>query len=314
MPQPPPQRTIHAAFEAQARRTPAAAAIVCAVTGKELTYAELDYAASALAQHLRMLVDQRGGTSGGMSKAPCCAVLLPSSRERMVGYYACLKAGLSFCPLEAGWPPAVCRSALDLVQPAVLLVQADSEGEAARGYCAGAGVPVACVADAYVGGVAEMHENITAHIIFTSGSSGAPKAVLCGHSGSLLSHAVRVSPSAPSERFGCAVFGVWDAVAAHLCGGVAVMVPDEALRDAETLAVLIATNDIDRMLITPTLLDTLLVCAAARASLSLLTSLTLCGELPSASAIARASQLLPPTVSLINLYSSCECHDVALAV
>ena len=90
------------------------------------------------------------------------------------------------------------------------------------------------------------------------------------------------------------------------------MLPDAALRDADLLAALLATNDIERMLITPTLLDTALSSVAARASLSLLRSITLCGELPTSSLVERARTILPDTVELINLYSSCEAHDVAL--
>ena len=50
------------------------------------------------------------------------------------------------------------------------------------------------------------------------GTTGAPKAVLCDHRGSILSHAARagVVPFTPDDITGVLVFGVWDAVCALL--------------------------------------------------------------------------------------------------
>jgi acyl-CoA synthetase (AMP-forming)/AMP-acid ligase II len=269
-----------------------------------------------------------------------------------------------------------CVTSQALVQPGLLLVGSTDGACAAVACecCSRLDVPVLSLADdpltsrnkagvaAHECGVALPAPNPTAHIIFTSGSSGDPKAVFCHHRGSLLSHASRIaaiercekSASAPTSlhddtdisatnkhvqqsAFGCGVFGVWDAVAAHFCGDIAVMLPDKALRDAEQLAALLAVNNVDRMLITPTcklsrqhvdgtivgtdkalaltrsswplrdlsVLDNLLSNAAACAGLGLLRSITLCGELPSASLVARAVALLPPNTALVNLYSSC---------
>ncbi|CAE8638009.1 unnamed protein product [Polarella glacialis] len=319
--------TIQEAFEAQVRRMPSAVAVVDGITGAATSYSELDAAANRLAARLR-----RSGGSSSLGLAAAAAVLTTSSPARMLAYYACLKAGLAFCPLELGWPPAACSRVLQLVQPAVFLTaHLTEEGDSGaasviKSHCESSGIPVFFLDSLQADGESVERApasrypavNSTAHIIFTSGSSGSgPKAVLCDHRGSLLSHAARV-PSSGGARFGCAVFGVWDAVAAHLAscdgghGGVAVMLPDAALRDPEHLAALIATNDINRMLLTPTLLDSLLSCAASQAALSLLDSITLCGELPSRSLVSRAKILLPESVQLINLYSSCEAHDIAL--
>ena len=61
-------------------------------------------------------------------------------------------------------------------------------------------------------------------------------------------------------------------------------------------------------------LDNLLSNAAARAGLGLLRSITLCGELPSESLVARAVALLPPTTALVNLYSSCVVSEAGFIV
>lgn len=172
-----------------------------------------------------------------------------------------------------------------LVKPAVLLV-GSTDGAcaaAARECCSRLEIPVLSLADdalrlsRLVAAICDSETelpapNPVAHIIFTSGSSGHPKAVFCHHRGSLLSHNSRIEAIHNCETstcatssiqddhhttkrqsvFGCGVFGVWDAVAAHFHGDVAVMLPDAALRDADQLAALLAVNDVNRMLITPT--------------------------------------------------------------
>lgn len=175
------------------------------------------------------------------------------------------------------------RSHQVLVQPALLLVGSADGANAvvAHDCCSRLEIPVLTLADdtlrlsrlvTAAGCEAELPApNPIAHIIFTSGSSGHPKAVFCHHRGSLLSHNTRIAAirccesstcTTPSTLtlqdsrqpsvFGCGVFGVWDAVAAHLHGDIAVMFPDAALRDGDQLAALLAVNDVNRMLITPT--------------------------------------------------------------
>ena len=172
-----------------------------------------------------------------------------------------------------------------LVQPALLLVGSTDGACAAVACecCSRLEIPILSLADdtlrlprlvaATCDSETELPPpNPIAHIIFTSGSSGHPKAVFCDHRGSLLSHNSRIEAIHSCEIstcttssiqddhhtthrqsvYGCGVFGVWDAVAAHLHGDVAAMLPDTALRDADQLAALLAVNDVNRMLITPT--------------------------------------------------------------
>ncbi len=61
------------------------------------------------------------------------AVLVGGSIERMVSYYACLYAGHAFCPLEAGWPRAVCEEAL-VSRPTMRLSQKAATDALRRGF------------------------------------------------------------------------------------------------------------------------------------------------------------------------------------
>ena len=101
-----------------------------------------------------------------------------------------------------------CVASQALVQPGLLLVGSTDRACAAVACecCSRLDVPVLSLADdpltsrnkagvaAHECGVALPAPNPTAHIIFTSGSSGDPKAVFCHHRGSLLSHASQGRP------------------------------------------------------------------------------------------------------------------------
>ena len=111
--------TIQAAFERQVARSPHATAVVEAVdSSHRLSYSELRNASKELARCLLAAVHharragQQPSSAGSANAGNVVAVLVGSSVERMVSYYACLFAGCAFCPLEAGWPSKVCEKAL----------------------------------------------------------------------------------------------------------------------------------------------------------------------------------------------------------
>lgn len=105
--------TIHGCFLRQALRTPDAPALLaCEAYGPPAvlcTYRELERAVAALASAFRAAAELDGGTTGGSNAGLLrqCAFLLGSCPARIVGYLACLTAGLAFTPLETSHPPAV---------------------------------------------------------------------------------------------------------------------------------------------------------------------------------------------------------------
>ena len=164
-----------------------------------------------------------------------------------------------------------------------------------------------------------------AHVIHTGGSTGRPKAVVCSHRGSLLSHAARrrAHPYVTGDVTGVCVFGVWDAACALLAwipGG------DAPARDhpsgGDALAAAMSARRVTRTMLTPSLAKLLLAAAAeseaAVEALAGLRVLVLCGETSSPSLaddlllrMNPARRQTPPGV-LANLYSTSEAHDVAL--
>ena len=149
---------VPALLEAQAARTPEAIAVIC--QDESLSYRELHARANRLA---RSLIAQGAGPERYVG------VSLPRSPELVVTLLAVLKAGAAFLPLEPDHPPARIAAMLAAAQPTLVVdaaidvaqLAADPLRDGERG-----------------GGLLPDHP---AYIMFTSGSSGPPKAVVVSH-------------------------------------------------------------------------------------------------------------------------------------
>jgi amino acid adenylation domain-containing protein len=180
----PPERgelSLHGLVEAQARRTPDAAAVICAASG--LTYGELNSRANRLARALR-----RHGAGLGTPVAIC----MERSLDLVVGLLAILKAGAAYVPFDPTHP----QERLDLMleelaasvsRPLVLTDEAHAGRFA--GAAAAAAVRVLAV-DAAGGAIAAERDAdldlavpaaSLAYVIYTSGSTGRPKGAMNVH-------------------------------------------------------------------------------------------------------------------------------------
>ncbi len=126
----PAEACVHELFEAQARRTPEAVALVA--DERTLTYAELDERSGALAGRLAALGVRTGSIVG------ICSERTP---EMVVGMLAILKAGGAYMPLNANYPAARLEFMVRDAGARVILVQGDApealNGLGARGGAAG---------------------------------------------------------------------------------------------------------------------------------------------------------------------------------
>jgi amino acid adenylation domain-containing protein len=180
--------------EAQARRTPTAAAVVH--EGESLTYAELDARANRLARALQ---------DAGVGPEVPAAILLERSIALPVSLLATLKAGGACLPLDPAYPPLRLTRMLQDARPPVLV---SSEGLAAR-LPERAGQVILVdrdrstierqASDRPPRGVSP---DDLAYLIYTSGSTGEPKGVMLTHRG-LVNHnlaVARVYGLAPGDR------------------------------------------------------------------------------------------------------------------
>jgi amino acid adenylation domain-containing protein len=184
--------SVHALFERQVDRTPAAAAVVHA--SETLTYADLERRANRIARHLHRL--------GAGPDVPV-GVFLPRTPELVAALLGVLKSGAAYVPLDpaypadrVGWvlddtraPLVVTTSALAPRIPAsaTRLVLLDAEADA-----------LAAAGDARPD-LAAFPEAL-AWVIYTSGSTGRPKGVGIEHRNALARLGWMRRAMRPAER------------------------------------------------------------------------------------------------------------------
>ncbi|WP_433257650.1 MupA/Atu3671 family FMN-dependent luciferase-like monooxygenase [Streptosporangium sp. CA-135522] len=167
--EPYPISCVHERVAAQARLTPDAPAVH--FRDRELTYAELDGAADALAARLSAV-----GVRGG----PPVAVCVERSPEMIVSLLAVLKAGAAYLPIDTTLPP---ERLSYMLQDAGVSVVVTSDAQRHRF----ADMPVRQVlADVDDGGPrvsdpVSVSASDLAYVIYTSGSTGRPKGVMLEH-------------------------------------------------------------------------------------------------------------------------------------
>ncbi|MBI0329292.1 non-ribosomal peptide synthase/polyketide synthase [Burkholderia plantarii] len=170
----PREPTVHARFEAQARRTPDAVAVVFGEA--RLSYRELDERAERLARLLR----QRGARRDAR-----VAICVGRSLEMVVGLLGILKSGAAYVPLDPTYPAERLAYMLTDSTPLAVLVHADTAGVAGS-----TGTPEIDIDGAIDGttpepdapaGEADADASSLAYVIYTSGSTGQPKGVAMPH-------------------------------------------------------------------------------------------------------------------------------------
>ena len=207
---------VPALLDAQAARTPEAIALIC--RDQSLSYRELHARANRLA---RSLIAQGAGPEGYVG------VALPRSPELVVTLLAVLKAGAAFLPLEPDHPPARIAAMVGAAKPSLVLDApvvdfAQQTGEPLRDR--------------------ERHSELLpehpAYLMFTSGSSGAPKAVVVSHralANKIQTFAAHLGMNAQSRVAVSSPIGVDPLLEQILCpllvGGACVVLPE--LDDAQ---------------------------------------------------------------------------------
>ncbi|MEV7615517.1 amino acid adenylation domain-containing protein [Streptomyces sp. NPDC089799] len=295
---------LHGVFEQQARRTPGATAVVCA--GQEVTYAELDAMAGAVADRLR----------GRVAPGDPVGVCVHRSPAMVAALLGVLKAGGCYVPLDPGLPQA---RVAQMAQDAGISVAVTGPGAGDRlpegvvTVSVGAGaVPspgavrpsgavrppgagdTAGFATGFTAGGPELPPAAPAYLLFTSGSTGRPKGVLVPHAAAadfVLGHLACAGIPGPGagagERFlGFAALSfdvsVLDVFGPLAAGGTLVLATDEERLDVDRLQALLAGQRVTVADLPPALLPLL-----DPAPLTGLRFLSTGGEAPSGDALDR---------------------------
>ena len=197
----PDERLFHERFEAHARETPDAVAVV---SGEEkVSYRELNERANRLARRLRTM---------GVGPGSLVALYVERSPEMMVGLLGVLKAGGAYVPLDPEYPTDRVAFMLDDAQPAAILTQAhlatslhlavslaEVESPVIRLDADAPSLNTEASDDLSRGALTP---DDLAYVIYTSGSTGRPKGAMNAHRGALnrLLWMQRAHGLGPSDR------------------------------------------------------------------------------------------------------------------
>ena len=169
----PKHLTLPQLFEAQARHTPEAVAVVCGE--RSMSYRELDIASNRLAHELRRR---------GVEPASRVAVFLDRSPELIVALLGILKSGSAYIPLDPAYPAERLQHVFENSRPAAIVTQASSSGRLPQ-----EAMPVIVVDSESLLIAQQSAEPLPpaaspadpAYVIYTSGSTGRPKGVVIDH-------------------------------------------------------------------------------------------------------------------------------------
>jgi amino acid adenylation domain-containing protein len=322
------------ARQAAAAGRPEATALVEG-DGARVGYAELDARANRLARVLREAGCRPGDRVG---------LLLPKSADAVAAMLAALKADALYVPIDPEGPPA--RAALILADAGCRVLLAGDRTAAVAGGLAAAGdrTPVGWlstsppppavpevlftardVAAASARPVeAAGGPEAPAHILFTSGSTGAPKGVVVGHANvaAFVAWANRHFGLRADDRVSCHSplhfdLSTWDLFGAFAAGAEVHLVPPELNLAPRRLVAFIRDRRLTQWFSVPSLLAYLArLDAVPREGLPDLRRVIWCGEPFPPAALAAWMERLPGA-AFTNLYGPTETtiasawHDVA---
>jgi amino acid adenylation domain-containing protein len=251
----PDQTSLPALFAERATGCPEATAVVAGA--ETLTYQQLHERAAAVAVHL--------ANAYGVRPRDLVGVHLPRGPAAVVGFWAALASGGTYLPLSPDLPPRRLTWLLADARPAVVLTdRAGAERLPSDG-------PPAVRLDQPVAGPAGMPElgsrcgpDDLAYALYTSGSTGHPKAVLLDHRGACnLATAeidgLAVTASSQLLQFASASYDVHvsEILCAHLGGATLHIPPSAATVPGQPLLDLLAASRITHAWMSPSVLAAL---------------------------------------------------------
>ncbi|MFB0834522.1 non-ribosomal peptide synthetase [Arthrobacter halodurans] len=252
-----PDLRVHEVFEQRAASDPEA---VAAIHGDmRLTYRELNARANRLGRAL---------LARGPDREAVVTVVMERNLDWMATVLAIWKAGLAYLPLEPHFPPGRMATAISRAESPLVVTERASTATLDQALAILPGVEELFVDDL----AAEDHPDGNlgvdvapdqlAYLLFTSGSTGQPKGVMCEHAG-MLNHilakiddlGVREGEVIPQTGPQCFDISVWQLVAALLVGGRTLFVDQDAILDVERFVDTIVDGRAGVIQVVPSYLD-----------------------------------------------------------
>jgi len=295
---------ISALFEAQVERTPEA--VAATFEDQSLTYRQLNQRANQLAHHLRR---------HGVCPEAAVGICLKPSLDLIVGLLGILKAGGAYVPLDPTYPRERLAFMLEDARAMALVTH-----QGLIQLLPAVHIPVISLdADPHVNEstATPAHETTGEHVaylMYTSGSTGQPKAVAVPHRGItrlvLNTDYVTITPSdvmahVSNASFDAATFEIWGAL---LNGARLAIIPREVVLSPAELSA-----ELDRHRVTILLLTTALFNQTAREKPSAfrqLRTVLFGGETAEPRSVAEVLRHGAPE-RLLNLYGPTEATTIA---
>lgn len=161
---------------------------------------------------------------------------------------------------------------------------------------------------------ADVAANDIIYIVATSGTTGKPKCIPVTQMSAYLSYAWRdaYTPYGRGDRVGCYIFAIWEMFRPLRNGASVHFAQFSELMNPNDLVRFWQRSGVNEMLFTPSALEKALMALPAGSIPNLsLRRIVLNGEVVSDDLIAAVRQKLPD-VTLWNLYSICETHDICV--
>ncbi|PMB52380.1 non-ribosomal peptide synthetase [Fischerella thermalis CCMEE 5201] len=311
----PQQQCIHELFETQVERTPDAVAVV--FESEQIIYRELNTRANQLAHYLRAL---------GVKPEVLVGICVERSLDMVIGLLAILKAGGAYVPLDPTYPQERLAYILENAQVPILLTQ----------KCWVERIPqhkadVICLDTDWSNIAQGSQDNLVnnstvnnlAYVIYTSGSTGKPKGVLGIHRGAVNRFHWMWETYPFTQKEVCCqktslnfVDSVWEIFGSLLRGIPTVIIPDTIVKDSQKFVETLASNEVTRLILVPSLLRVLLdTHNHLQTNLPKLKLWVTSGEALSLDLLQKFRQTMPES-TLLNLYGSSEvsadvtCHSI----
>ncbi len=292
--------TVHARFAAMRAAHPEAKAVADARAS--LSYAELDARSDVLARRLR---------AAGVTPGAIVGVALDRSLEAIVAVLAVLKAGAAYLPLDASYPPERVAFMLGDADARVVLADDGAAGIVLPDSVLRISVGEKHAPTGTASGEAQaaLDGEALAYMMYTSGSTGAPKGVEIAHRSILrlvcgidyldLGPHTKLLHAAPLG-FDASTLEIWGA----LLNGGCVVVHDEILPTGTGLAACIAAHGVTTAWLTAALFNAIV--DEDPRQLAGLRELITGGEALSVDHVRRMRHVAPDT-RLSNGYGPTEC-------